>query len=338
MKHGFRAETILLPNENLDDLQACFDHWTDFYRPDTPGEAFLIDRAVYYAIQLGRCAVHQAALASQQIRHALHDDEILRRTAIEPHKALLLIDPIAAYERLHHTATGCQWLMRSFDDMALILRAGRCWSEAEQQLAVRLTGVNPMKQGVEDSGLGQVLAAHRELVESGDFETEENTAEWAELRGELLRELEEEIAAIVPLEAELAAIEERDRAEVVARSLLADGPKAALYQRYERMYELGFQRVYKEILKAIQLAEKAEKDGDRDEESESESAGGSGAPNEANEGREERLSSSESKTSESGSGRNMTVVGDESVPESMVSGDADGSGRVGEDPGAVSAG
>ena len=74
--------------------------------------------------------------------------------------------------------------------------------------------------------------------------------------------MEEEIASIVPLEAELAAIEERDRAQVVARALLPEGPKASLYLRYERMYELAFHRVYKEILRAIAVAEKP-KDNER---------------------------------------------------------------------------
>ena len=156
---------------------------------------------------------------------------------------------------------------------------------------------------------------------------------------QLLGFLEEEIREISLLEEKLRLeIEAPDRAEVVARALLVEGPNAAFYQRYERMYELGFHRVYKEILKAIALAEKAEKDGEFAEESESESGDESEAPNEANGWSEEPISSREARTSESGSGENLRAVSVEPEPDSMVSGAADCPARVAEVPGGVSAG
>ena len=331
LKHGLRAETLLLPTENLDAIQDRFDDWTDHYGPDSPGERFLIDRAVYLGILLERCAVYQTALVAQQIRHALLDFEFRAQTAIEPLKVLLQgDDPSAAADHLRQTAAGCRWLIRGFEAMARIIRDGQFWDAGDRDLVIRLTGIHPTRPGIEMSGLGLALDAHRSLYQPSVFETEENTAEWSAFRAQLLALLEEDIAELRPQEARLHAIEEQDRAEVVTRSLLPDGPQGALSLRYERMYALSFQRVYQEILRAIAVAEKAEKAGELDEEDRAERSGESDAPNEANGRAKGPLSSRAARASERDCGRNLTVVPGGSESELMAGGEADGPARESE--------
>src|SRR3954447_5731673 len=54
-KHGLRIETLALPDEDAFELRDRLDQWNDFYRPATPGEAELIDLAVFASVQRRRC-------------------------------------------------------------------------------------------------------------------------------------------------------------------------------------------------------------------------------------------------------------------------------------------
>src|SRR5512135_2100074 len=56
LKHGLRAETLALPNEDPAELAAREHEWNDYYRPCNPGEAYLVQQAVRATIQLDRCA------------------------------------------------------------------------------------------------------------------------------------------------------------------------------------------------------------------------------------------------------------------------------------------
>src|SRR3954468_11246268 len=63
-KHGLRIETLALPDEDAGELAARLAQWNDFYRPATPGEAELIEIAVFASVQRRRCHRFQAAAVS----------------------------------------------------------------------------------------------------------------------------------------------------------------------------------------------------------------------------------------------------------------------------------
>src|ERR1700757_4550142 len=128
LKHGLRAETLVLPGENPDDLKALHDWCTDYGGPDTPGEVILIERAVFYAIQLRRCARYQAALVSEQVRHATLNYDAAQQTEID--RFLTMIqgdDPTTAYYGLRGSVTGCQWLLKYWVLLGDKLREGSFW-------------------------------------------------------------------------------------------------------------------------------------------------------------------------------------------------------------------
>ena len=44
MKHGLTAKTVLLPNENADEIQARADSWRETYNPQGAAEEELVDQ------------------------------------------------------------------------------------------------------------------------------------------------------------------------------------------------------------------------------------------------------------------------------------------------------
>src|SRR3954470_7952741 len=69
-KHGLRIETLALPGEDADAFRDLLQEWNDCYRPGTPGERALIERAVLAKVQMGRSLGFQAAHLGQKIRTA----------------------------------------------------------------------------------------------------------------------------------------------------------------------------------------------------------------------------------------------------------------------------
>src|SRR3954451_16366789 len=61
MKHGLRAETLALPNENAEELGQLTEEWLDYYQPASPGMRAMLDCAVHETVQLRRCRRFAAA-------------------------------------------------------------------------------------------------------------------------------------------------------------------------------------------------------------------------------------------------------------------------------------
>src|SRR3954452_10855258 len=95
-KHGLRIETLALPGEDADAFRDLLQEWNDCYRPGTPGERALIERAVLAKVQMGRSLGFQAAPLGQKVRRAAQgwDDE--RQEEVEGFVELLRSRPAPA--------------------------------------------------------------------------------------------------------------------------------------------------------------------------------------------------------------------------------------------------
>src|SRR4051812_29484998 len=66
LKHGMRAETIALPNEDPSVVQARADEWNTACQPANPMEQYLVEQAVKSSLSLDRCRKQHTALLAKQ--------------------------------------------------------------------------------------------------------------------------------------------------------------------------------------------------------------------------------------------------------------------------------
>src|SRR3954452_23851186 len=65
-RHGMRAETVPMPNEDPDLAAARGAAWNDYYQPDSPGAQHLVNECARATLVSDRCQrAHDAALADQ---------------------------------------------------------------------------------------------------------------------------------------------------------------------------------------------------------------------------------------------------------------------------------
>ncbi len=143
LKHGGRAQTLVLPNEDPAAVQALRHQWDDFYRPRSPAEAAYIDKAVL-ALQKAerlRRAEHQAL--SEQVRAAEHRLDEAQDEEVERFSALLQEDPAAAVRGLRRSAAGCRWMLEQWGDLGHDLAERGAWVTSRRETAVRLMGIRP---------------------------------------------------------------------------------------------------------------------------------------------------------------------------------------------------
>src|SRR4051794_14555852 len=70
LKHGMRADTLVLPGADAEAFQQRLDDWTDAYAGDDPARALVVARAVHASWRLERCANAEAARLARNVRHA----------------------------------------------------------------------------------------------------------------------------------------------------------------------------------------------------------------------------------------------------------------------------
>src|SRR3954447_6668842 len=153
-KHGLRIETLALPDEDAFELRDRLDQWNDFYQPATPGEAELIDLAVFASVQRRRCQRFQAAAVSDRVRSAADRWDHDREDQVDRLTPLLATDPAAAVRQLSRTGLGCTWLIGRWERLDALLGQEEGLNVGDRDEAVRLQGLAP-----DPDGLGPSLDA-----------------------------------------------------------------------------------------------------------------------------------------------------------------------------------
>src|SRR5512135_1376447 len=230
LKHGLRAETLALPNEDPAELAAREHEWNDYYRPRNPGEAYLVQQAVRATIQLDRCARFQTATVTRQVRAAVERFDRGREDAVARFVEMLGDDPDDTLRRLESTASGCRWLVEQWTELRDILgREGR-WARDDLRCAKLLGG---------DFGDGEWL------VEDPASPRPEAPGRVAALH-EAQRELTTHIDALRAREERLRTErDEPERAEAAERALLIEDDRTArLFLRYQNSAQSVFFRAY----------------------------------------------------------------------------------------------
>ena len=194
VKHGMRAATLVLLDEDAEALQDRRADWAASLMPRGAAEQRIVDDAVEYSWLRDRARRAQEARLATNIVNAGVDeaireaDEVLRlgqklfadnrgRLANYPHYDMekdeypenvplvsqsdLLDDPDDPQRLVLHlqaTAGGCQWMLDRWSELRSILEEGLDWQSADKLKAVRLLGRHPI-EAVDDRNVLMIFAA-----------------------------------------------------------------------------------------------------------------------------------------------------------------------------------
>lgn len=132
LKHGLRAETLTLPNEDPVSVQARVDDWFAYYQPTSPAAEHLTRQCVRYTLLADRVDAYQTALLTRQVREAEHDFELQTQEEIERLVALRQVDPASAVRQLKQSAPGCRFLRDRWKQLGDRLATRGFWDDAER--------------------------------------------------------------------------------------------------------------------------------------------------------------------------------------------------------------
>ena len=195
VKHGMRAATLVLLDEDAQVLEDRRSDWAASLMPRGAAEKQIVDDAVEYSWLRDRARrAQEARLATNIVNAGVDDaireaDEVLRLgqklfadnrgpLANYPHydmeedeypESVPLVsqseivegdpeDPQRLVLHLQATAGGCQWMLDRWSELRSILEEGLDWQSADKLKAVRLLGRQPM-EAVDDRNVLMIFVA-----------------------------------------------------------------------------------------------------------------------------------------------------------------------------------
>ena len=195
VKHGFRAEKAILPDEDPAALHERLDDWTADLQPRNSVEQYLVERGVRLSWQLDRVTRAQDARTSTPIVEGgieeaeLRAEEILEigkrlfwdnRGPINfyPHPPVREVSsygdtvprtsfcespddpdqPALLVRRLQSSAAGCQWMLDRWAELETLVECDLAWLSPDKLKAIRLLGMQPI-DAVDDLDVARIFLA-----------------------------------------------------------------------------------------------------------------------------------------------------------------------------------
>lgn len=140
LRHGLRAETLALPNEDAAAVASRVSDWFDYYQPASPAAVHLTNQCIRQTILSDRIDQFQTAVLNRQVREAEFAFDLDQQDTVEALVALLPNDPDAAVRQLKQSAVGCRYLISRWTELGDRLRAQGFWDVADRDEAIRLQG------------------------------------------------------------------------------------------------------------------------------------------------------------------------------------------------------
>ena len=187
LKHGLRAELLILPNEDPEILQTVVDGWIDALQPADAAEAALVERAAMADWRLKRCVRAERARLAARVRHAATEHDFARFQRAEELGLQLMYDPLnrcivppvdpdtlrrlavwrqnnpaVIVRRLESFSEGVAWMINRWERLGGILAREGFWHYPEKYEAIRLMGLRP-DDALNDEIVGKITLACRVL-------------------------------------------------------------------------------------------------------------------------------------------------------------------------------
>jgi len=251
LKHGMTGEGVALATEDAAEVERRLAGFAAQFRPATEAGTALVRRAALLSVRIERCAVHEAAAISKNVRAAEADFDEAREAEVDHLIETIGEAPAAAVRRLLRMPEGVGRMLATWGDLRADLTHGdgSRWDAEHTAMAVHLTG-----RKVGGFGIARVEALSRAvggdfgLLGAGDgagLDTE-GRREWA--RRALASLID---AAVGKLEAHRVTLDHgaiaADRAGAGSRALFDPSKEATLARKYEAAAERQMHRALKEM-------------------------------------------------------------------------------------------
>ena len=187
LKHGLRAEQLILPNEDPQVFQATVDDWIDALQPADAAESALVERAAMADWRLKRCVQAERARLAARVRHAATEHDLAQFQRAEELGLQLTYDPLnrcivppndpdtlrrlaiwrqnnpaVIVRQLESFSEGVAWMINRWERLGGILAREGFWHYPEKYEAIRLLGLRP-DDALNDEIVGKITLACRVL-------------------------------------------------------------------------------------------------------------------------------------------------------------------------------
>jgi hypothetical protein len=279
LTHGMRAETLILPGEDPEELQKRLDTWTEELGAATDAERYLVKNAVHASWRIDRCRDSEAAALTAQILEISEGFDDRQAREVTRLVAEFETDAPAAVAALRRSSHGCRWLVAQWSILADRLVDFVSVEPTDRLRAIALMGKRRLDLFGEPD-VWRWVSAHVSALLGKDVETEkvagylESHRPEAMPRSEFLRRLDVLVvtmpdrkqghaiakAIVAGMIAELTeraelleAREERDQSLRVRAASLDGSPAGAYRLRYEMAHERSLRNALRE-LRALQAS------------------------------------------------------------------------------------
>jgi hypothetical protein len=259
LKHGLTGACVVVPDEDVNQVEACFDGFDAELNPQGAVGQFLARRAALLSLRLDRCARAETALVAPRILEAERIEEDAARVARQHAIDQLATDPTASVRHLMRSPEGIAWLIATWGALRvdLLFGTGERWGFHQRVRAENLLG--NLDDHLGDSPVrrlsGAIHGDFRRFGAEGEDELPDDDRR-AQARQAMLALID---ANIAQLEQTLAHFDHaqlaQTRAGARARAIVDPSPQAQLIQKYERATASEF---YKTLIAIDRLNRRAE--------------------------------------------------------------------------------
>jgi hypothetical protein len=166
LKHGLRAEHVILPGEDPLAFEAERQAWIDDWKPPSHTRAVLVERAAVASWRLRRSVKAEAAFLAERADTAAYAFDSDRFNRVERALARADVDPVAAVSLLSLDAHGLDRMIDACGELVRALEVGpKGWDQPNYHMRLMLlTGnrldENPHYAGGVPKASAQLLAAN----------------------------------------------------------------------------------------------------------------------------------------------------------------------------------
>ncbi len=153
LKHGLRAEQVVLPGEDPAEFEAERQAWIDDWRPKSHTRAVLVERAAVASWRLRRAVRSEAATRSRAADDAAFAFDAELRERVERAVDRFEDDPKAALSLLESTAAGIDRLLGAWGELDAALESGpAAWCQERYHARLMLLLGHPRVGGLYEAG------------------------------------------------------------------------------------------------------------------------------------------------------------------------------------------
>jgi hypothetical protein len=270
LRNGLTAKTLVLPNENPQDVQARVDAWHQSCQPQGHLEEELVNQMALASQRIQRIARAENAILAEQVANAEIDWKRAQETRLLNLTRHLYSEPEQTHVDLLSFGAGVCWLLERWIALHETFERYGYWNHPHLiDLALRLEGANPdyfhgtVARGYDLAVVAISCVPNYQEVPLLAKMLRTRPAEWVgqhgadttyepeEARKKLRAHIESRVCELTKLAEDFQV---RDKRALTTASdcaeVLRDTPQNRLLMRYMKSAETSFDKAYKALQKA----------------------------------------------------------------------------------------